>query len=106
VNTYFHSSTAFGPRRERKEIYFGNQAAFCSWCGSLEFSFVGGAISLGYVPSVTANPSLPTCDPILFCRVAQAELKGCHHGIYSFGDHFQKQGHLFAFRLGFGKVAK
>jgi hypothetical protein len=38
--------------------------------------------------------------------VGQAELKGCHHGIYSFGDHFQKQGHSFAFRLGFGKVAK
>jgi hypothetical protein len=43
------------------------------------------------------------------CQVSaatQAELKGCHHGIYSFGGHFQKQGHSFSFRLGFGKVAK
>ena len=24
-----------------------------------------------------------SCDPILFCHVAQAEFKGCHHGIYS-----------------------
>jgi hypothetical protein len=32
-----------------------------------------------------------SCNLILFCHVARAELKGCHHRIYYFSNHFQKQ---------------
>jgi hypothetical protein len=37
------------------------------------------------------------------CQVSaatQAELKGCHHGIYSFGGHFSKAGTLISLQIG------